>query len=175
MENAATAVNKLFAKDSAFDQPEGDKVINSSSKSSVPTSTGRDEDTTVDAEVAPAVEHTHVKKQHETREQTFVNKEIHQDHYHTTVQPLKDSEVLPEKHHHTQEMEHRSINHDDGAAKAKAEADRAVFENTSEQKQFASKTREPTQTEEHVHHHLHETVQPVIEKGELITEEQEGC
>jgi len=159
MENAANAVNRLFAKDPVPDQPEGEKV-----NSSAPTSNGSEVDKTVDSEVAPAVEHTHVKKQHETREQTFVEKEKHQDHYHTTVQPLKDHEVLPEKHDHIQENEHRSINHDDGAAKGKAEAGRAGFESTSEQKQFESKTQEPTQGSERVHHHLHETVQPVIEK-----------
>jgi hypothetical protein len=169
MDNAVNAVNKLFPKDPAPDQPEGENVPNSPVNSSAPTSTGCDVDTTV----APAVEHTHAKKQHETREQTFVEKEKHRDHYHTTVQPLKDSEVLPEKHDHSQETEHRSINHDDGAANAKAEADRAGFESTSEQKQFESKTQEPTQGEEHVHHHLHETVQPIIEKGESIAEKNE--
>lgn len=158
------AVNKLFAKDPAANQPEGETVTNNPSDSA-PISTGDDINKTVDSEVAPAVEHTHVKKQHETREQTFLDKEKHQDHYHTTVQPIKDSEVLPEKHDHTQDTEHRSINHDDGTAKAKAESDRSGFESTSEEKQSEIQTKEPTQVKEHVHHHLHETVQPVIEKG----------
>jgi len=106
MDNAANAVSKLFAKGPATDDSEAEKVTNSSSSSAAPpTSTDRDVDTTVDSEVEPAVEHTHVKKQHETREQTFVEKEKHQDHYHTTIQPLKDSEVLPEKHDHIQEVE----------------------------------------------------------------------
>jgi hypothetical protein len=174
MENAADAVSKLFAKAPASDQPEDvEQVTNDPSNSSVPTSTEQDVDKTVDSDVAPAVEHTHVKKQHETREQTFVEKEKHQDHYHTTIQPLKDTEVLPEKHEHTQEVEHRDINNDDGAAKAKAETALAGVESTSEEKQFESKTQEPTQEEEHVHHHHHEIVQPVIEKGESITEMNE--
>jgi hypothetical protein len=171
MENAANAVGKLFATGAASDQPESGKVTDSSSTSSVPT--GSDVDKTADSEVAPAVEHTHVKKQHETREQTFVEKEKHQDHYHTTIQPLKDSEVLPEKHDYTQETEHNSINKDDGTAEAKAEADRAGFESTSEQKQFESKAVEPTQENEHVHHHFHETVQPVMEKGESIADKDQ--
>ncbi|KAG0651066.1 hypothetical protein D0Z07_2350 [Hyphodiscus hymeniophilus] len=167
MDNAVNAINSLLAKGPATDQPEGEKATNNPSDSSAPTSTDGALDKTVDsevAEVAPAVEHTHVKKQHETREQTFVEKEKHQDHYHTTIQPVKDSEVLPEKHEHIQETKNRSIDHDDGTAKPKAEADRAGFESTSEQSNFESKTQEPTQVEEHVHHHLHETVQPVIEK-----------
>lgn len=162
MENAANAVNKLFAKDPVPDQPEEEKVATSS-----------DADETVESQVAPAVEHTHIKKQHETREQTFVEKEKHQDHYHTTIQPLKDSEILPEEHEHTQETVQRSTNNDDGAAKVQAEADRAGFESTSEQKESELKTREPTQVEENVHHHFHETVQPVIEKGKSVAEKNE--
>ena len=162
------AVNKLFTKDPATNQTEGNKVTNDPSNSSAPVSADNDVDTNVDSEVAPAVEHTKIKKQHETREQTFVEKEKHQDHYHTTIQPLKDSEVLPEKHDYTQETKHRSINNDDSTAKAKAEADRAGFKSTSEEKKSESKMQEPTQVEEHVHHHLHETVQPVIEKGKCI-------
>jgi len=158
MENAANAITKLFAKELAPTQLEDDSNPSNSS------STNKDLDKTVAAEVAPAVEHTHVKKQHETREQTFVEKEKHQDHYHTTVQPLKDSEVLPEKHEYTQETRRRNVDNSDGAAKAKAEADRAGFENTRDEKRFESETKEPTRGEEHVHHHLHETVLPVIEK-----------
>ena len=167
MENAASAVSKLFSKDPAPDQVEGGKVTKDpSTTTTASTSSDREVDKNVDSEVAPSVEHTHVKKQHETREQTFVEKEKHQDIYHTTVQPLKDSEILPEKHEHTQETKERSTNLDDGAAKAKAQADRAGFESASEQEKSESKTREPTRGEEHTHVHLHETVQPVIEKGE---------
>jgi len=168
MENVATAVNSLFSKDPAPTKPEVEKATDDVSDSSAPISTNEDVDSAVDTEVAPAVEHTHVKKQHETREQTFVEKEKHQDHYHTTIQPLKDAEVLPEKHDNIQETEHREINLDDSAAKTKAKADLAGFESTSEEKQFESKTLEPTQEAEHVHHHLHETVQPVIEKEVIV-------
>jgi hypothetical protein len=171
MENAANAVSKLFAPGSDASPSEGGDANSATSNSAVPASTGGEVGSnSVDTEVAPAVEHTHVKKQHETREQTFVEKEKHQDHYHTTIQPLKDSEVLPEKHDHIQEEEHRGIDHDDGTAKAKARADQVGFESTSEEKQFESKTQEPTQVAENVHHHFHETVQPVIEKGKSSNE-----
>jgi hypothetical protein len=166
MENAVNAVNKLFAKDETPAQSESEKATSTST--SAPTSNGGDVDTTVDSKVAPSIENTHIRKEHETREQTVVEKEKHQDHYHTTIQPLKDSEVLPEKHDHIQETERRNINNDDGTARAKAEADRAGFESTSEQKEFESKTKEPTRESEHVHHHLHETIQPIIEKGKSI-------
>lgn len=158
MENAANAVTSLFTGSS-------NKTDKSSKDASATSTTGRDVDTTVDSKVAPAVEHTHVKKTHETRQQTNVEKEKHQDHYHTTVQPVADREVLPEKHEHKQEAKHRELNRDDGSAKAKAEADRAGFKSTRDERQFESKTVEPTTVEENVHHHLHETIQPVIEKG----------
>ncbi len=168
MDNAVNAVNKLFAKDpaAAASDAQAEDVAN--------TSTTQDADVdattkTTDSDVAPAVEHTHIKKQHETREQTFVEKEKHQDHYHTTIQPVADTEVLPEKHTHVQETEQRSINNDDGAAAAKAKADRAGFESTTEERKVESATKEPTQTDEHIHHHLHETIQPVIEKGKLAS------
>lgn len=165
MDNAVNAVNRLISKDPASDQLEGDRGTNSPNKPSKPSSTDRNADTTVDSEVSPAVEHRHIKKQHETREQTYIDRERHQDHYHTTVQPVKETEVLPEKHDRAQETKHRNINHDNNAAREKASAGRAAFKNTSDQQQFESKKQEPTHEEEHVHHHLHETVQPVIEKG----------
>lgn len=94
-----------------------------------------------------------------------MEKERHQDHYHTTIQPLKDSEIAPEKHDHIQETKNRSINKDNDDAKKRAEADLKGVKNTHDEKQFESKTVEPTKENEHVHHHLHETIQPVIEKG----------
>lgn len=171
MDNAVNAVNKLFAKGPSAEQGESDRDSNNNSKARAnSTAHGSNVNETVDQNVAPAVEHKHVSKQHETREETYINKEKHQDHYHTTVQPVRDTEVLAEKHDNTHEAKNRNINHDDGAARAKAEADRAEFENTSDQKQFESKTKAQKQGEEHTHHHLHETIQPVIEKGKSIAE-----
>jgi hypothetical protein len=170
MDAASNAVSRFFTpKDPA---PEDETVTNNTFSSDVDaprttSSPGDDVDTTVSSEVAPAVSHEHIKNQHETREQTFIEKGKYHDHYHSTIQPLKDAEVLPEKHDHVQETEHRSFDQDDNTAKAKAEADRAGFESTSEKKEVEVKTKEPTLGEEHVHHHLHETVQPVIEKGKF--------
>jgi len=170
MENAADAVSKLFGKSQSTDQAQDStaaaaNLSNDASKPNTTTDGKTDHgDTTVDSEVAPSVEHTHIKKTHEEREQTFVDKEKHQDHYHTTIQPLKDSEVLPEKHDSVQETKERNIDLDDGTAKAKAERDQAGFVRSEETEELESKTKEPTKESEHVHHHLHETVQPVIEK-----------
>lgn len=123
----------------------------------------------VDREVAPAVEHETVYRQHEDREQTVIDRERHQDHYHTTVQPLKDREVEPEVHDQkVAPIEDRTIDKDTNVAgvQASVDADRSGFRNTSTEGQtWESKTKEDTLVHENVHHHYHETVQPVIEKG----------
>lgn len=80
MEAASSAINKIL---SGAGQQESKK--DESVAPAVDASTSGTKDTTVEQEVAPAVEHEHVKKQHETKEQTVVDRERHQDHYHTTV------------------------------------------------------------------------------------------
>merc|ERR1711939_1228627 len=171
MDNAAAAVSKLFGAGSTTndaEQPTSSTPPTTATKSTTQdVDVDVDADTTVDAKVNPAVEHTHVKKAHETREQTFVEKEKHQDHYHTTVQPLKDSEVLPEKHDYEQESKEKNINRDDSTAREKAANDTAGYQSSIDEKKFESSTKEPTIVDEHVHHHLHETIQPVIEKEVL--------
>merc|ERR1712225_221793 len=171
MDNAAAAVSKLFGAGSTTndaEQPTSSTPSTTATKSTTQdVDVDVDADTTVDAKVNPAVEHTHVKKAHETREQTFVEKEKHQDHYHTTVQPLKDSEVLPEKHDYEQESKEKNINRDDITAREKAANDTAGYQSSIDEKKFESSTKEPTIVDEHVHHHLHETIQPVIEKEVL--------
>ncbi|KAK6437619.1 hypothetical protein LTR95_006181 [Oleoguttula sp. CCFEE 5521] len=123
-------------------------------------------DTTVDQEVAPAVEHEHKTKIHEEREQKVIEKERHQDHYHTTVQPLKDSETLPEKHKtETEATQYKEVEHDDTAAvKARLDNQKSEFKDTKEVNEVEQKAKDKTVEGEHVHHHLHETIQPVIEK-----------
>ncbi|THV64813.1 hypothetical protein D6C92_08222 [Aureobasidium pullulans] len=132
-----------------------------------------EKDTTVTQEVAPAVEHEHVKHEHETKEQTVIDRERHQDHYHTTIQPLADKEVEATKHDsETVATEERKINKDDQGDKVKAKvaADAAGFKSTHDEETHETKTKEPTITGESVHHHLHETIQPVIEKERIVPE-----
>ncbi|KAH0362605.1 hypothetical protein KCU65_g7956, partial [Aureobasidium melanogenum] len=133
-----------------------------------------EKDTTVDQTIAPAVEHEHVKHEHETREQKVVDRERHQDHYHTTIQPLKDQEVEATKHNtEVDATQERQINKDKQGdqIKAKVAADQAAFKNTTEEEATEeTKTTEPAAVAESVHHHLHETIQPVIEKERIVPE-----
>lgn len=128
-----------------------------------------DKDTTVEQDVAPAVEHDTITKKHETKEQKVIDKERHQDHYHTTVQPLKDREVQDTKHDHEQApTEYRKVDNDAKRddVKAQAASDRNQYkDSTIEGMRHEKTTKEGDVVGEQVHHHLHETIQPVIEKG----------
>ncbi|KAI9798139.1 MAG: hypothetical protein M1825_005643 [Sarcosagium campestre] len=123
-------------------------------------------DTTVHEKVAPAVtDETIVKTRHD-EVQTALDKEIHQDHYHTTVQPVKDREVRPEQHSHNlagvEHREHRHGNHD--FIPDKLEQERAQFKSRQTEHTKHSESTLPTVAGEHVHHNVHETIQPVVQK-----------
>ncbi len=69
-------------------------------------------DTTVHEQAAPAVKHETVKPTRHEEIKTSADKEIHQDHYHRAVQPIQDTEVLPEQHkRRVAGTEHREFDH----------------------------------------------------------------
>ncbi|QDS74627.1 hypothetical protein FKW77_009095 [Venturia effusa] len=124
-------------------------------------------DTTVHEKVAPAVTHNTTTPQRHEEIQTAIDKEVHQDHYHTSVQPVQDREVLPEQHHHNlKAVEHRELHHgnqEDVSRKLEIEA--AKFKN--EHVRAPERRTEgvaPSVAGEHVHHHVHETIQPIVQK-----------
>lgn len=124
-------------------------------------------DTTVHEKVAPAVINESVTKHRHEEAQTAIDREVHQDHYHTSVQPIKDREVLPEQHSHQMAaVEEREIQHGDASAiKARLEQERMQFQNTrTEGGTKESHSVAPVIAGEHVHHHVHETIQPVVNK-----------
>ena len=99
-----------------------------------------------------------VKQRHEEA-QTAIDREVHQDHYHTSVQPIKDREVLPEQHSHRMAaVEEREIQHGDSdAIKARLEQERLQFQNTrTEAGAKETHSVAPVIAGEHVHHHVHE-------------------
>ncbi|KAF1956083.1 hypothetical protein CC80DRAFT_535474 [Byssothecium circinans] len=124
-------------------------------------------DTTVHETVAPAVQHETVKPHEHENVTTAVDKEIHQDHYHRTVQPVQDREVLPEKHDvKLGAVQHRDFDHrDHEATKKNLAAEQAGFKDERiVQGETHSQSAAPTVGGEHVHHHIHETIQPVVQK-----------
>ncbi|KAL9593543.1 MAG: hypothetical protein Q9179_005832, partial [Wetmoreana sp. 5 TL-2023] len=124
-------------------------------------------DTTVHEKVAPAVTHENVTKHRHEETTTAIDREVHQDHFHTSVQPIKDREVLPEQHQHNMVgVETREHHHGDSAAiRARLEQERAQFQNTrTHGGTKESHSVAPVIAGEHVHHHVHETIQPVVQK-----------
>ncbi|KAL9124796.1 MAG: hypothetical protein Q9217_005915 [Psora testacea] len=124
-------------------------------------------DTTVHEKVAPAVVNEKVSKHRHEEATTAIDREVHQDHYHTSIQPVKDREVLPEQHaHRMAPVEHREHRHgDEQAVKARLEQERAQFQNIrTEGGTHETHSAAPVIAGEHVHHHVHETIQPVVQK-----------
>jgi len=125
-------------------------------------------DTTVHEKVAPHVQKETVHEQRREEQTVAKDREVHQDHYHTTVQPVHDKEVLPEQHHHNlAKTEHRVHDHrDHGDTQNRLHHESAQFkdEHTRVGAQQTHQTAKGEAVGEHVHHHVHETVQPVVHK-----------
>ncbi|KAI0126121.1 hypothetical protein BJ170DRAFT_460572 [Xylariales sp. AK1849] len=124
-----------------------------------------DDITTVHKEKAAAVVHEDVKRHEHEQVDTVVDKEVHQDHYHTTVLPVKDKKVLSAKHVYQENEAEKKIDHRDNTARKKAKQEAATIHDTKKVEGTThSKEYLPTKEDEHIHHHIHETIQPVIER-----------
>ncbi len=113
-------------------------------------------DTTVDERAQPAVKHEEIQPIRHEEVQTAIKREVDQDHYHTTIQPIKDREVLPEKHSHqmagvqTKEFEHAKPQD----IKARLDAEAAQFRDTSTTRNTqTTQAVAPTVEAEIIHHH----------------------
>lgn len=129
--------------------------------------------TTVEETVNPAVVHETVKPVRLEEATQAVDREVHQHHYHTTVQPLAHQEKLPEQHTHnilpTENREYRHDNEEETKARIAAELSNFRDQSVIDQVQ-TQQTAAPTVTGEHVHHHVHETVVPVVHKETIQPE-----
>ncbi|OTB04986.1 hypothetical protein M426DRAFT_11075 [Hypoxylon sp. CI-4A] len=124
-------------------------------------------DTTVHESVEPAKQHERIKPTEHEEVNTAINKEVHQDHYHRTVVPVHDREVLPEQHQHkVGSVQHRDYDHRDHdiTKRALAEENEKFKNHRAVEDTTHTKAHAPTVQGEHVHHHVHETIQPVVEK-----------
>lgn len=129
--------------------------------------------TDVDEVVNPAVVSETIKPHRHEETTEAIDREVHQDHYHTTIQPVQHREVLPEKHTHNLvpqiEKEFRHDNEDETRRTVSAEL--ARFQNTSTTARTTTSHQQAAAvTGEHVHHHVHETVQPIIHKETIQPE-----
>jgi len=124
-------------------------------------------DTTVHETVSPAVQHETVKPQKHEEVITATDREVHQDHYHRTVQPVVDREVLPEKHEENlAAVQHREFDHrDHDSTKQKLATEASQFRDQREVKDtHHTQSAGAAVGGEHVHHHIHENIQPVVHK-----------
>lgn len=144
-------------------QPRPKSIIMDAARAAVNKITSRKGHTTdVDEYVNPAVVSETVKPHRHEETTEAIDREVHQDHYHTTVQPVAHKEQLPEKHvHNIIPQVEREFKHDNEAeTKQRIARELGQFQNTSTTHQTThSAQAAPTVTGEHVHHHVHETVQ----------------
>lgn len=123
--------------------------------------------TEVEEHVRPAITSETIKPhRHEIMTEAY-DREVHQHHYHTTVQPLSHREVLPERHHHNlipiKKTEHHHEDREENQRRLAEFA--ALFKNISTTHETThSREQKPAVIGEHVHHHVHEIVQPIIYK-----------
>ncbi|RFU33994.1 hypothetical protein B7463_g2391, partial [Scytalidium lignicola] len=124
-------------------------------------------DTTVFEVINPAARRESITRKEMEETQTIVDREFHQDHYHISVQPITDIEVLPEEHvDRLTEVEHRHFGHaNTDAVRKRLEADRSQFRDIRTTGETTHTTTTlPMITGEHVHHHIHEVIQPILQK-----------
>lgn len=129
--------------------------------------------TQVEETVRPAVTWETIKPHRHEEITEAVDREVHQHHYHTTVQPISHTEILPTKHtHNLLPVKQVKYQHDDEVETQRRVDDLAAkFRNTSVTIPTThSHAQLPAVVGEHYHHHVHETVQPVIHKETIQRE-----
>lgn len=129
--------------------------------------------TDVDEFVNPAVTSETVKPHRHEETTEALDREVHQHHYHTTVQPISHTERVPEKHtHNLIPQVEREFKHDNEAeTHRRVSAELGQFQDKSVTHETTHSTQAaPQAVGEHVHHHVHETVQPVIHKETIQPE-----
>ncbi|KAF8463081.1 hypothetical protein BDZ91DRAFT_732453 [Kalaharituber pfeilii] len=127
----------------------------------------RKADTEVREVVNPAITKEVVIEENREKKVTAVDRELHQDHYQTRVQPVLDKKILPEEHvHRSLPVEYKERKHHKQEEIRRAlEEERSRFQSTRE----VLPTRHTVESGEtvigeHHHHHVYEMVQPVIER-----------
>ncbi|KAI0111286.1 hypothetical protein GGR51DRAFT_72293 [Nemania sp. FL0031] len=172
MDAASTAFSKILHKGTKKENESGPgSSSGSAGAGAAGTGMGAKEAASIERETAPAVQHETVQKKHMQREQKVVDRERHQDHYKTTVQPLQEREVMPERHMYEQaDVQERHINNErERDARTMLERKQAQFKDTRAEYGTRGETvQEPTVTSERTMHHLHETIQPVVEKETVM-------
>jgi hypothetical protein len=126
-------------------------------------------DTEVREAFKPAVTKETIVPIEKVEEVVAVDREIHQDHYQTRIQPIEDKVYAPEKHQHVVapviHREHHEGSHNPDLVKQKLNSEIEQLKSTTTVLPTTkTKTEAGVLQAEHVHHHVYEVVQPVIER-----------
>lgn len=127
----------------------------------------RKHDTEVCEEFRPAVTKETIVPVEKVQETIAIDREVHQDHYQTRIQPVMDRVIAPEthKHHVVPVVVHETKHNKEAEIAKRLEAEAANFKSTTTVLPTAhEKIQGEVLRAEHVHHHVHEIVQPVIER-----------
>lgn len=123
--------------------------------------------------VAPAVVQETVNQHRHEQVQVVEDREHHVHHHQQRVQPIADKVVSATTHqHNVVPVEHKERTHEmtDGAKKALADQ-QAAYQNTSIVNPTTRSTEQLAAVGQDVtHHHVHETIQPVIQR-EIVQQE----
>ncbi|KAK6512821.1 hypothetical protein TWF506_008987 [Arthrobotrys conoides] len=124
----------------------------------------------IEQETKPAVLHERVlERQHETVTHA-VDREIHQHHHQIHVQPIQDKVVEAEQHHHNIiPIEHRNRHHGkDREIETALASEHGKFKDECEVLPVETTNSTSMVVGEHVHHHIHDYIQPVIERERVV-------
>jgi len=128
---------------------------------------GNHHDATIEQTTNAPVVHEQVQKHKTEHTTTALDREVHEHHHQTSVQPIADREVLPEKHsHNIMPVEHKTHHHGkDAEVERKLQEQAAQFHDKSTTLETQHHRGETTAMGgEHHHLHVHENVQPLIQK-----------
>lgn len=127
----------------------------------------RHHETEVRESFAPAVTKETVVPVEKVEEVVAVDREVHVDHYQTRIQPIEDKVVAPERHeHHVAPVVHRERklgDHEHVHHKLQQETEN-LRSTTTVLPTKHERIEGPVLQAEHIHHHVYEKVQPVIER-----------
>ncbi|EWC43502.1 hypothetical protein DRE_07502 [Drechslerella stenobrocha 248] len=99
-----------------------------------------------------------------------VDREVHQHHHKIHVQPITDKIVEEERHYHrTTPVERRTRHHGKDREIASALAhEQSCFKNRREVLPVETTNSSNVVVGEHVYHHIHNVIQPVIERQRVV-------
>lgn len=123
---------------------------------------------TVDKEMRNPVTHEVIRPHQHEEVTPVINREIHKEEHQTKIQPIKSMETLPDQHaRKVLPVENKAFVHgNEREARGTLDQDTAEYKDTSVTSQTEhSRSMAPAVAGlERVHHHVHEHIQPVIQK-----------